>query len=381
VGELPELFEAEPNDAADGAPLVALPSILNGRIAKPGDRDLFRFLGRAGERIVAEVTARSLLSPLDSLLRLRDASGKVLAWNDDSVDKQGHLHRRMGILTHHSDSYLSAELPADGVYCIEITDAQGRGARGFAYRLRLGPPRADFALRVTPSAINLQPGRATVIHVHALRTDGFDGEIEVRLKDAPEGFILQGNVIPRGRDHVRMTLTAATRGIREPVLLRMEGTARVGERELCREVVPSDNVMQAFLWRHLVPSRELLVLVLGRGDGRANIERLGEDRVEIPSGGTERVWMVTPNFVSLPKVEFELNGAPKGITLEGVKFLPVGVGLTLKADREAAAEGLADNLIVDVFMERKIKRRGGKEKVMRLWIGTLPAIPFRVVKQ
>ena len=52
-----------------------LPVIVNGRIGEPGDSDVFRFEGRAGEEIVAEVFARRLDSPLDSILKLTDAGG------------------------------------------------------------------------------------------------------------------------------------------------------------------------------------------------------------------------------------------------------------------------------------------------------------------
>ena len=44
------------------------------------------FQGKAGDPVVAEIMARRLLSPMDSLLRLTDADGKVLAWNDDTKD-------------------------------------------------------------------------------------------------------------------------------------------------------------------------------------------------------------------------------------------------------------------------------------------------------
>ena len=68
---------------------VTLPVIVNGRIDRPGDWDVFRFEGRAGQRIVAEVRARRLDSPLDSVLKLTDAAGKRLAFNDDHEDKRG----------------------------------------------------------------------------------------------------------------------------------------------------------------------------------------------------------------------------------------------------------------------------------------------------
>ena len=65
---------------------MKLPVIINGRIDRPDDWDVFQFAGRAGETIVAEVTARRLDSPLDSVLKLTDAAGKVLAFNDDHED-------------------------------------------------------------------------------------------------------------------------------------------------------------------------------------------------------------------------------------------------------------------------------------------------------
>ena len=90
-----------------------------------------RFDGRAGDKIVAEVYGRRLNSPLDSLLRLTDSSGNVLEWNDDHVLKDSHLHKDvMGLITHHADSYLLAELPKDGNYYVQLTDTQHHGGGG-----------------------------------------------------------------------------------------------------------------------------------------------------------------------------------------------------------------------------------------------------------
>ena len=57
VDTLPECLEAEPNDTPTDAQPVTLPRIVNGRIDRPGDVDVFRFDGRAGDEMVAEVTA------------------------------------------------------------------------------------------------------------------------------------------------------------------------------------------------------------------------------------------------------------------------------------------------------------------------------------
>ena len=70
---LPECLEQKPNDSPQQAQRITLPVIVNGRIDRPGDRDVFRFEGRAGQEIVAEVYARRLDSPLDSVLQLTDS--------------------------------------------------------------------------------------------------------------------------------------------------------------------------------------------------------------------------------------------------------------------------------------------------------------------
>ena len=53
VDTLPECLEQEPNNEPDEAQQVTLPIIINGRIDPPGDWDVFRFDGHAGQEIVA----------------------------------------------------------------------------------------------------------------------------------------------------------------------------------------------------------------------------------------------------------------------------------------------------------------------------------------
>jgi hypothetical protein len=138
VDTLPESFEREPNDSANKAERVKLPVIVNGRIDRPGDLDVFRFEGRAGQAIVAEVYGRRLGSPLDSVLKLTDARGRQLAFNDDQDDAGA------GLETHHADSRIMATLPAGGTYYLSIGDAQHQGGPEYAYRLRISAPRPDF---------------------------------------------------------------------------------------------------------------------------------------------------------------------------------------------------------------------------------------------
>ncbi len=101
IDNLPERFENDATGGPSQGPRVPqeliLPIIVNGRIDRPGDSDLFEFKAHAGEQIVAEVLARRLDSPLDSVLTLIDSAGKILARNDDRPDLGA------GINTHHAD--------------------------------------------------------------------------------------------------------------------------------------------------------------------------------------------------------------------------------------------------------------------------------------
>ncbi|MBN1343601.1 MAG: PPC domain-containing protein [Phycisphaerae bacterium] len=377
VERLPECDEAEPDDTTQKAQRVDLPRVVNGRIDKPGDVDVFRFDGRGGDEVVAEVLARRLGSPLDSLLQLTDASGRVLAWNDDQEDKAS------GLLTHHADSYCRFRLPADGTYYVRLADSQRHGGKTYAYRLRIGPPRPDFELRMTPSSISVPAGRAAAICVYAFRKDGFNGDIDVVLKDAPSGFKLSGGQIPSGRDRVRMTLAAPWRGSDEPIVLNLEGRARVGGTTISRPVVPAEDMMQAFLYRHLVPSQELMVVVRGQGRRGPPVELAGSGPIRVPQGGATQVRIRAPKHPMLRNVQLELNDPPDGMSLQDVKVVPEGLAFALKADEKATKVGLSDNLIVEVFTEMPGGQRGGKgaKQKRRVSLGVIPAIPFEVVQR
>jgi hypothetical protein len=259
LNALPECRAAGMNRSFETAQAILMPAIVNGRIAHAGDEAVFRFEGKAGDEVVAEVLARRLGSPLDSALTLTDAAGGVLAANDDWEDKGAAM------LTHQADSYIRFKLASDGVYFVRVADAQHKGGPDFGYRLRIGPPQPDFELRVTPSTINVRAGAAVPITIHALRRDGFNGEIALTLGDAPAGCKLSGARIAAGSDKVQVMLTAPAVGRDEPFDFKVVGTANIGEKSVSRVAVPAEDMMQAFAYRHLVPAQELKLYVVARG--------------------------------------------------------------------------------------------------------------------
>jgi hypothetical protein len=83
--------------------------------------DVFRFEGKAGDKLLVEVRAGRSGSPLDAMLTLYDAGGRAVAADDDSAGG--------------TDPKLEVTLPRDGAYYLAVIDAHDQGAVMFAYRL------------------------------------------------------------------------------------------------------------------------------------------------------------------------------------------------------------------------------------------------------
>lgn len=381
LDSLPEMLESEPNNDPAQAQAAELPMVVNGRIGKTGDRDVFRFEGHSGQRVVAEVKARRLNSPLDSVLRVTDASGRHLAMNDDFPDKEA------GLVTHHADSRICIAIPADGTYYLHVGDTQGKGGWAHAYRLHIRLEQPDFALRVVPSSINATPGASVPISVYALRKDGFDGDIRLSLKDAPRGFELSGPLIPQGRDKIRLTLTVPSWPAKAPVSLSMEGRAMVGGEKRVRPAVPAEDMTQAFIYHHLVPAESLLVSTVERGRPRSPLRLRSQEPVRLQPGQTAQVDFQANRRLGyvMDRLDFELSEPPPGVMIKDVSFARDSLSLDVQAEAEGTEPDSKGNLIVNVYIEVTPPRRGDNadatrpQQKRRVPIGTLPAIPYEVV--
>jgi hypothetical protein len=124
IDRSPILAEKEPNNGFAQAQVIAIGQTIEGVIEKGFDVDVYRFEGKAGQRITAEVLAARYGSPLDSFLTLYTGDGQIVAANDD-LDSTT------------TDSRLEATLPRDGSYYLVLVDANDRGSPAHVYRLSL----------------------------------------------------------------------------------------------------------------------------------------------------------------------------------------------------------------------------------------------------
>ncbi len=141
------------------------------------------------------------------------------------------------------DSRLHFTAPADGEYLIQLRDTRGLYGEQFAYRLTVREPVPDFTLDVTPSNPNVPRGGRQALRATAARLDGFDGPIDVEVRDLPAGLRASRNTILPGQDSTVLVLEADENAtLPRAVPLNVVGRARIGDREVTRVASADDKL-------------------------------------------------------------------------------------------------------------------------------------------
>ena len=367
VGDLPEAFESEPNNAPEQATRIEAPAVVNGRIGSASDVDYFVFAAKPKQTLVMQVFARRLDSPLDSLLTLFNPKGQQIQENDDTID------RSEGLIPHHSDSSITYTFPVAGDYLLRLADVQGKGGDEYAYRLSISPPEPDYVLRTRPDNLRSPQGGNSMFTVIAMRRDGFNGEIKLATSGLSEGFVVPPEVIAQGQNETRMIISAPATvpiGIFSPKII---GTARIGDRDVVREALASEDLMQAFYYMHNVPTKEMLLAIIEKGPFTLSLDLPPREVLKVPRSGRVEVVVkaafkegVTPGDITLRS-----DRTPREWQIE-VSPIPAGQNQTTITitvfGNKAVFAGQRGTLIITANM--KI----GKANVY----GFVPAIPYEV---
>ena len=120
---------------------IEVPCTMNGQLAA-GWANRYRFPASKGQRLVITAKARQLVPYVadgvpgwfQAVLRLHDAKGKELAYNDD--------------FRFDPDPVLYFEVPEDGDYVLTINEALFRGRESFTYRITVA--EAPFVTSIFP---------------------------------------------------------------------------------------------------------------------------------------------------------------------------------------------------------------------------------------
>ncbi len=162
IDDMPVIAQSSGNHSLRAAQKISLPVAVEGTCQSMAI-DYYRFTGKKGQRVSAEIVAQRLGARMDSLLRLLDSRGRELAYNDDSPGAG-------------SDSRFSIIVPADGNYFLEVRDVNYDGGEACRYHLRVG----NFPLIASAFPAGAQAGTEAEFHF-----DCVDGETFPAVKFTP----------------------------------------------------------------------------------------------------------------------------------------------------------------------------------------------------
>jgi hypothetical protein len=219
----PNTAESEPNDSS--AQPIQVPGSVDGRMGKGEDTDAFRFQAQAGDSLAFYVQAREAGSSLDSMLTLKDGSGKTLVSNDDFLGK---------------DAALSFTAPASGEYVIEIKDLDSGGGRGgeggIGYGYRILATRAPVIRTTLP--LGAPAGMLADISIFGLNLGALGKNTD--FYTVPFDSAQARVQIPNSGPDTTVELSTA-RGLSNPIRLEVLDTPDIREQE------PNDETPQALV--------------------------------------------------------------------------------------------------------------------------------------
>jgi hypothetical protein len=154
---------------------------------------------------------------------------------------------------------------------------------------------------------------------------------------------------------------------------KIAGTARIGDKDVVREALPSEDLMQAFYYMHNVPTKEMLLAIIEKGPFTLTLDLPPREVLKVPASGRVEL-VVKATFkegVKPGEITLRPDRIPKEWQIE-VPPIPAGqdqttIRITVFGNR-AVFRGQRGTLVITANM------KVGKANVF----GFVPAIPYEV---
>ena len=183
VGQAPEVTEADESDALSQEALVleSIPVVANGQIYQ-ADSDIYRFKAKAGQTLVFDVDAQSIINYIadgvpgwiQPSLRLNDAQGNELAYVDD--------------FQHHPDPLMIYKVPKDGE-CSDRTTTRWTIAPGTSRSI----PTPTWPTRSPPTEIPSSASRTPKVSGATHTPTGWPSHPSSPTTNCTSGRITRGH--------------------------------------------------------------------------------------------------------------------------------------------------------------------------------------------
>jgi hypothetical protein len=211
VGEDPEM-------TAPVADAIGLPVTINGRLSKPGQVDRYKVRVSPGEPLAFRIQARELgTSKLMAVITVLDETGKILARSGDEplADDVYNVNQSRTA----GDPMLRVKAPeGSSNVVVTVEDLALRGGADYAYRLNVQSVAQDFRVLLNAPYLNVPAAGSAMLPVTVVR-QGYDGEVQLRVSNAPPGLRVEGGYVVAG---AVVKETAQNRNSRGTLILTAE---------------------------------------------------------------------------------------------------------------------------------------------------------------
>ena len=244
--------EQEPNGPKQTPQTIALPCDIAGSFYPAADVDVFQFEAKQDETWWIEVASERLGHPTDpSLVVQRVGDDGTLTDVVELSDIASPVKRSSNGYSYDGPPYNAGSadilgsftIPADGHYQIRMTDSFGgtRNDPSNRYRMVVRKAQPDFSIvgwalhmglrngdrNALSKPIALRGGALIPIEVVAVRRDGFDGPIDLKLDSLPEGVTATGLTIGKGKTRGILLIAADENAPRGLEFTQLWGSAEI----------------------------------------------------------------------------------------------------------------------------------------------------------
>ncbi|MBE6192490.1 MAG: hypothetical protein E7139_00975 [Rikenellaceae bacterium] len=215
------------------------------------------------EPIIVELIGRRNGSRIDAVMRFKDCYGKVVAKKDDTEDPL------QGMMTFHADPVLKYTPKRSEVLILEVEDLyQGYGA-DYHYLLWRHRQMPTFNAFVAPANITVPAGGTATFRVDI--TGKVKRPANLIVEGLPAGFTTSSlNIRGSKRWNVSITAPKDAEVERFPIEVKLEYPTPDGREQA--NVVPVDNMMQAFYYTHHIQASELALDVVQPSPYRMSVD-------------------------------------------------------------------------------------------------------------
>ena len=223
----------------------------------------YRISAYEDEEIIVELIGRRNGSRIDAVMRLRDEAGNILARADDTEDPI------QGLMTFHADPILKYKPELSEQLILEVEDLHRGYGKDYHYLLRRHRQLPSFNAFVSPANITIPSGGTAAFRVDV--KGRLKRPADLVVKGLPKGFTTSNMRLRGRRWDVSITSPKGADVKRFPIEVKLNYPGADGSREQA-DVLPVDQMMQAFYYTHYIPAAELALDVTEASPYRMSVD-------------------------------------------------------------------------------------------------------------